>query len=81
MTCRLTATGRGPMMSVRRKRRTRGTRRPADRLAAARTSELGGFVETPAYDRERLAAARDRGPAVVEEEDSTAVIGPGATAT
>ena len=44
--------------------------------------EAGGYVDTPAYDRGRLAAgAVVRGPAVIEEEDSTAVIGPGATAT
>jgi N-methylhydantoinase A len=43
--------------------------------------ERGGFVETAVYDRHRLAAG-DRlvGPAVVEEEGSTLVIGPAATA-
>ena len=43
---------------------------------------LGGFVETPTYDREQLhAGASITGPAIVEEKDSTAVIGPGATAS
>jgi N-methylhydantoinase A len=36
----------------------------------------------PTYDRGRLhPAAVVTGPAIVEEKDSTAVIGPGATAT
>jgi N-methylhydantoinase A/oxoprolinase/acetone carboxylase beta subunit len=41
--------------------------------------ELGGFHETPVYDRYRLASGAElRGPAIVEERESTAVIGPGA---
>ena len=37
-------------------------------------------VETPIYDRYRLPAeAAFAGPAIIEERDSTAVIGPGAT--
>jgi N-methylhydantoinase A len=45
-------------------------------------SELGGFVETPVYARGRLAAGtRIGGPALIEEAESTAVIGPGATIT
>jgi N-methylhydantoinase A len=40
----------------------------------------GGLVETAVYDRYRLAAGDEiAGPAVVEEEGSTLVIGPGAT--
>jgi N-methylhydantoinase A len=39
-----------------------------------------GFVETTVYDRYRLAAGVEfAGPAVVEEEGSTLVVGPGAT--
>jgi N-methylhydantoinase A len=50
-------------------------RRPAY-FAAAK-----GLVETAVYDRSRLASADEiAGPAVVEEEGSTLVIGPGATA-
>jgi N-methylhydantoinase A len=42
----------------------------------------GGFVETPVYARARLAAgARIEGPALIEEAESTAVIGPGASVT
>jgi N-methylhydantoinase A len=38
-------------------------------------------VETAVYDRHRLAVGDElRGPAVVEEEGSTLVVGPGARA-
>jgi N-methylhydantoinase A len=40
--------------------------------------QVGGFTETTVYDRARLAPGEEvRGPAVVEEEGSTLVIGPG----
>ncbi len=41
-------------------------------------AEAGQFIETPVYDRYGLhpGAAFD-GPAIVEERESTAVIGPG----
>jgi N-methylhydantoinase A len=43
-------------------------------------AEAGGFVETTVYDRARLpAGATFAGPAVVEEEGSTLVIGPRGT--
>ena len=49
-------------------------RRPAYFRAA------GGFVETTVYDRYRLRVGdRFTGPAVVEEEGSTLVVGPGAS--
>lgn len=39
--------------------------------------EASGFVSCPVYDRYALTAgARLRGPAVIEEEESTAVVGP-----
>ena len=42
--------------------------------------ELGGLTATPVYDRYRLApGARIEGPAIVEERESTLVIGPGGT--
>ena len=42
-------------------------------------AELQGFVQVPIYDRELLSAGMSfSGPAIVEEKDSTAVIGPGA---
>ena len=46
---------------------------------AAYFPEAGGYVETPVYDRYRLdPGARFAGPAIVEERESTTVIGPGA---
>jgi N-methylhydantoinase A len=40
--------------------------------------EAGGFVATPVYDRYRLGAgATFTGPAIVEERESTAIVGPG----
>jgi hypothetical protein len=39
--------------------------------------DAGGYVDTPRYDRAKLAAgAVFHGPAIVEDVDSTAVIGP-----
>jgi len=44
-------------------------------------SEAGGFVETSVYDRYRLGVGDElEGPAVLEEEGSTLVVGPGAAA-
>ena len=44
-------------------------------------SETGGFTETAVYDRYRLGVGDEiQGPAVLEEEGSTLVVGPGATA-
>ena len=43
--------------------------------------EAGGFVQATVYDRYRLVAGDEiAGPAVVEEEGSTLVVGPGASA-
>lgn len=42
-------------------------------------AETGGFVPTPVYDRYALGpGAEFAGPAIVEERESTAVLGPGA---
>ncbi|HTZ80616.1 MAG TPA: hydantoinase/oxoprolinase family protein [Stellaceae bacterium] len=49
---------------------------------AAYFEEAGGFVATSVYARARLAAGdRIQGPALIEEAESTAVIGPGAEVT
>jgi N-methylhydantoinase A/oxoprolinase/acetone carboxylase beta subunit len=80
ITCRLTASGPRPRVTLRdtgsqslmADAAQKGERR-------AYFAELGGFVEVPVYDRERLSAGMSfLGPAIVEEKDSTAVIGPGA---
>jgi len=42
-------------------------------------AEAAGYVDTPVYDRYRLTpGARLDGPAIIEERESTTVIGPGA---
>jgi N-methylhydantoinase A len=83
VTCRLTASGPPPEVRVPRAlARAPSAERAVSERRPAYFRELGGFVETPAYDRARLGAgAVIEGPAVVEEEDSTAVIGVNATAT
>jgi N-methylhydantoinase A len=44
--------------------------------------EAGDYVQTPVYDRYALApGARLTGPAIVEERESTTVVGPGAMLT
>jgi N-methylhydantoinase A len=77
-TCRLTATGPTPTVRLRELERTgaeaatavKGTRQ-------AYFSEAGSYLETPRYDRTLLSAgATFDGPAIVEDVDSTAVIGP-----
>jgi len=59
-----------------------GAARAANPLKATRMAyfaEAGGFVETAVYDRYALdPGAEFTGPAIVEERESTAVVGPGA---
>jgi N-methylhydantoinase A len=44
-------------------------------------SERGGFVETPVYDHYKLPVGEAiEGPAIVEQRESTAVVGPSGTA-
>jgi N-methylhydantoinase A len=80
VTCRVTASGPLPQIAIPEEDET-----PNEREATPASSrrayfaELGGFVETPAYDRAQLhIGATFTGPAIVEERDSTAVIGPDA---
>lgn len=60
-------------------RATRGGRPDAlKRRRPAYFADVRGFIETPVYDRYPLApGATVEGPAIVEERESTAVIGPG----
>ena len=86
-TCRLTASGPRPRIELPRSTENNGSANVEESADAALKAmrqvyydELGGFVETPVYDRYRLpAGATFDGPAIVEEKDSTAVIGPGST--
>ena len=58
---------------------TTGSARATKGARQAYFAEVGGFVETPIYDRYALhAGAEFAGPAIVEERESTAVVGPGA---
>jgi N-methylhydantoinase A len=80
ITCRLTATGPRPRVALREfqdEGRPAGAAIKGERPAYF--AELGGFVAAPVYDRALLAAGMAfDGPGIVEEQDSTAVIGPGA---
>jgi len=59
----------------------RGAVRAIKGARRAYFAEVGGFAETPVYDRYALAAGMTlTGPAIVEERESTAVIGPGGRA-
>jgi N-methylhydantoinase A len=59
----------------------RGARAALKGTRRAYFPDADGWVETAVYDRYRLGVGDDiAGPAVVEEEGSTLVIGPGATA-
>ena len=81
-TCRLTASGPKPEVKLQ------AALVSADTVADAALkgyrpvyfTELNEAVTTPIYDRARLpAGATFAGPAIVEEKDSTAVIGPRST--
>ena len=75
---RLLATGPEPMVRLSR----RDVDENADAGAALKGARSAyfqgvGFIECPVYDRYRLApGARLTGPAIVEEQESTAVLGP-----
>ncbi len=56
-----------------------GVTPPAKKRRAAYFPEAGGYVDTPVYDRYRLEpGSRLAGPVIVEERESTTVVGPGA---
>ncbi len=79
MTWRLRASGPAPVLATAA--RTAATRRRSRPPRRAYFPELRKFVPTPVYDRYALKAAdRIIGPAIVEERESTAVIGPGGRA-
>ncbi len=71
----------GPRPALRLEGAAGGSADAANALKGARPiylPEAGGFVDVPVYDRYRLGAgARFAGPAIVEERESTAVIGGG----
>ena len=59
-------------------RRSAPSGKPVKGTRRAYFAERGGFVDTPVYDRYALTPGMTlKGPAIVEERESTAVIGPG----
>ncbi len=81
MTCRVRASGPRPAVALPHARRTNGDlaqARKGDRQAYL--PDHGGFSSMPVYDRYLLpAGAVLTGPAIVEEKDSTTIVGPGTT--
>src|SRR5262249_11160223 len=52
---------------------------PIKKTRPAYFPESGGYVDTPVYDRYALRPGKGfDGPAIIEERESTAVVGPGA---
>ena len=82
LTWRVMSTGPTPIIHRQTAKRARAARPALKGKRPAYFPEQGGFVETPVYDRYRLAEGdRIGGPAIIEERESTAVIGPGGEAS
>ncbi len=75
-------TSSGPAPDLKLKLAANASTDAAAALKGARPAyfpERGGYVDTPIYDRYNLGpGARFRGPAIVEERESTVIIGPDA---
>jgi N-methylhydantoinase A/oxoprolinase/acetone carboxylase beta subunit len=79
MTWRVRVTGPPPTVDV--KLRDRASANPVPGSRRVWFAETDGFVEAAVHDRYALkAGARIEGPAVIEERESTTVIGPGGMA-
>jgi N-methylhydantoinase A len=78
MSWRLIASGPMPALPMPERPPAAGSAAGARKGSrAAFFPEAGGFLETPVYDRYRLGPGHTlAGPAIVEERESTAVIGP-----
>ena len=77
MTWRVRLAGPLPELDVRLRRRSTGSARKGTRRVWF--AETDRYVDTAVFDRYRLGRGDTfRGPAVVEERESTMVIGPGA---
>jgi 5-oxoprolinase (ATP-hydrolysing) len=77
---RLVAAGPAPSIRLERRAAVPGVTAEAALKGHRRAyfPEAGGFVEAPVYDRYRLSpSSRVRGPAVLEERESTVVLSPG----
>jgi N-methylhydantoinase A/oxoprolinase/acetone carboxylase beta subunit len=79
MTCRVAVTGqRAPVPVARTSIGGDGSGPALKGSRPAYFAESGGFVDTPVYDRYRLAPGMILpGPSIVEEQESTAIIQPG----
>ena len=77
MTCRLRASGSRPTVSLPQAPVGAGGAQAAHKgKRSAYISDLGAFAEVDVYDRALLPAGSEfYGPAIVEEKDSTAIIG------
>ena len=76
-TCRLTATGPTPTVSL--KELAVKQTDPKDAIKGFRRAyfaDVGSYIDTPCFDRSKLSAGTTfTGPAIIEDIDSTAVIG------
>lgn len=81
MTCRLRASGPRPTVALPHATSENGDLAKARKgLRQVYLPDHGGFATVPVYDRYLLpAGAMLPGPAIVEEKDSTMIVGPGAT--
>lgn len=78
MNWRMLCSGPEPKVRLRVVRDSQQKTGPRKGTRLAYFPERGGYVETPVYDRYALLPeAKFAGPAIVEERESTVVIGPG----
>ena len=81
-TCRLNASGPKPQISLPEAVVGQDTAAAYKGCRPVYFTEAKSYVDTPVYDRYALGRdSRIQGPAIVEERESTAVIGPRGTAT
>jgi N-methylhydantoinase A len=79
MNWRVVVSGPRPSVILSVKQNASDQGNPLKGARPAYFPEAGGFIETPVYDRYRMAQGfRFEGPAIVEERESTLVVGPGA---
>jgi N-methylhydantoinase A/oxoprolinase/acetone carboxylase beta subunit len=78
MTCRVTVSGqRAPVQVAWTSASGDGSGSALKGSRPAYFAETGGFVDTPVYDRYRLAPGMNLpGPCIIEEQESTAIIHP-----
>ena len=78
---RVVSSGPSPEVRLRVQAPADGARTADDACKGTRQAffpEAGGFAETPVYDRYRLRPSMTfAGPAIVEERESTVIVGPG----